>query len=185
VFSGVRQLKDKPPTMPNPLRREPIKISLADFDENPFDYEISAEVLIAKLGKKFKVAKEIVRNTHNARIKDTIFHLSYQTTKIKIYKSQGNEMIFSAQISDSAVEMRNKINIGMSKEEFWRKFTDLEKYQYQQGVIEMNGEDEMSSYVLTLQPNLIKVSNMMGTADYTFAFMDNKLSQININVYMD
>jgi hypothetical protein len=182
-FSGIKQLKDRPPTAFN--RREPIKISLADFDENPFDYDVTAELLVSKLSKKFKVFKEIVKNTHNPTIKDTIFHFSCSSTKLKVYKSQGNEMVFSAQIMDKEIELRNQIRVGMDKNEFWAKFKDLEKYKYYQGVVEVQGDDEMSGYELDLQPNLIKISNIMGTADYTFVFANNALSQVNINVYMD
>ncbi len=185
TFSGTKQLKNSPPTASYPLKREPVKISLADFDADPFGYEISANYLSAKFGKKFKVSKEIVFNTHNKKVRDTIFHFSYLTTKVKVYKSQDNEMIFSAQITDNTIELRNKISVGMSKDEFWQKFTDLEKYKYQQGIVQVTGNDEMSSYVLHIQPNRIKVSNLMETADYSFAFIDNKLSQVNINIYID
>jgi len=185
VFSGTHQLSNKPPTAVKPLKRESFQISLSDFDADPFGYEVTTATLSNKLGKKFRISKEVIKNTHNSRIKDTIFHFSYLTTKLKVYKSQGNEMVFSAQITDSSVELRNKISVGMSREEFWQKFNDLERYKFRQGVIEINGDDEMSGYVLTIQPNLIKVSNMMGTADYTFAFVNGKLSQVNIDVYMD
>lgn len=183
-FSGISQ-SNKSPAVASPLRRETVQISLADFDADPFGYEVTTATLAYKLGNKFRISKEIVKNTHNSHIKDTIFHFSCHTTKLKIYKSQGNEMIFSAQITDSTVMLRNKISVGMSKEAFWQKFNDLEKYKFQQGVIEVNGEEEMSGYQLTLLPNLIKVSSLMGTSDYTFIFVDNKLSQVNINVYMD
>lgn len=184
-FSGTRQMSNKPPTVASPLKREIVQISLADFDADPFGYEVTSSALTSKLGKRFRISKEIVKNTHDNHIKDTIFHFSCHTTKLKVYKSQGNEMIFSAQITDSAVELRNKISVGMSRDLFWQKFNDLEKYKFQQGVIEVNGDDEMSTYELTLLPNLIKVSSLMGTSDYTFIFADNKLSQVNINVYMD
>lgn len=184
-FSGTLQMSNKPPTVASPPKRETVQISLADFDADPFGYEVTTATLAYKLGKKFRISKEIVKNTHSSHIKDTIFHFSCHTTKLKVYKSQGNEMIFSAQITDSTVELRNKISVGMSKEEFWQKFNDLEKYKFQQGVIEVNGEEEMSGYELTLLPNLIKVSSLMGTSDYTFIFVDNKLSQVNINVYID
>jgi hypothetical protein len=184
-FSGTHQLSNNPPTVANPLRRETGQISLADFDADPFGYEVTAATLAYKLGKKFRISKEIVKNTHNTHIKDTIFHFSCHTTKLKVYKSEGSEMFFSAQITDSTVELRNKISVGMSKEEFWQKFNDLEKYKFRQGVIEVNGDDETSAYELTLFPNLIKVSSLMGTSDYTFIFVDNKLSQVNINIYID
>ena len=185
-FSGTLQSSNKPPKAATFLKGGVSQISLADFDADPFGYEVTSATLAHKLGKKFRISKEVVKNIHSNHIKDTIFHFSYQTTKLKIYKSQGNEMVFSAQITDSVVELRNKISIGMSREEFWQKFNDLEKYKFQQGMIELDGDDdEMSGYLLTLQPNLIKISNMMGTADYAFAFTDNRLSQVNINVYMD
>ncbi|TAH19338.1 MAG: hypothetical protein EAZ08_09215 [Cytophagales bacterium] len=185
AFSGTRQLSSKPPSAPSPLKQELSQISLADFDADPFGYEVTTTTLSDKLGKKFRILKEVIKNTHNSRIKDTIFHFSYQTTKLKVYKSQGNEMVFSAQITDNSIALRNQISVGMSREEFWQKFNDLERYKFQQGLIEINGDDEMNSYLLTIQPNLIKVSNMMGTADYTFAFVKDKLSQVNIDVYMD
>lgn len=185
VFSGTRQLSSKPPSAANPLKQGLSQISLADFDADPFGYEVTTTTLSDKLGKKFRISKEIIKNTHNSHVKDTIFHFSYQTTKLKVYKSQGNEMVFSAQITDNSVELRNKISVGMSREEFWQKFNDLERYKFKQGLIEINGDDEMNSYVLIIQPNLIKVSNSMGTADYTFAFVKDKLSQVNIDVYMD
>jgi hypothetical protein len=184
-FAGTKQMKNKPPTASNLTKREPKKISFAEFDADPFGYEISAISLSVKLGSKFKVIKEIVANTHNHSLKDTIFHLCYQTTKIKVYKSQYNEFIFSAQIMDNQVKMRNDINIGMSKEEFWQKFDDLEKYKLQQGEIQIIGDDDNSSYILDLAPNIIKISNMMSTVDYSFAFVDNRLAQVNMNVYMD
>jgi hypothetical protein len=184
-FSGTKQIKDKPPTAANPLKREPKKISFADFDADPFGYEINTFVLAHKLGHKLKIAKEIVANTHNKAIKDTILHLSYQTTKIKVYKSQNNTFVFSAQISDNQVNMRNDINIGMSKEAFWQSFSDLEKYKLQQGEIEIIGDDDNTSYVVGLAPNVITVSNVMGTVDYSFSFINDKLAHVSMNVYMD
>jgi hypothetical protein len=185
VFSGNKQLKNNLPTAANPLKREPIKISLADFDADPFGYEVNANTLVVKFGKKFKVSKEIIFNTHNKKVRDTIFHFSYQTTKVKVYKSQDSEMVFSAQITANDIELRNKIRVGMSKDEFWQKFSDLERYKYQQGIIRIDGDDETNSYVLNIQPNYIKINNLMETSDYTFAFIDNKLVQVNINVYID
>lgn len=184
-FSGTKQLKDKPPTAARTYKREPVKISFAEFDADPFGYEINVFALASKLGNKFKVSREIVANTHNKAIKDTILHLSYQTTKIKVYKSQENAFIFSAQIMDNQISMRNNIAIGMSKEEFWQQFYDLEKYKLQQGEVEIIGDDDNNSYTISLNPNLIKISNLMGTVDYSFAFVNNKLAQVNMNVYMD
>lgn len=183
-FSGTKQLYDRPPTA-SYSKREPTKIKLSDFDENPFNYDISADLLLSKLSKKFKVFKEAVKNTHNPQTKDTIFHFSYQTTKLKIYKSQGNEMLFFAQITDNEIEMRNQIKIGMSREAFFDKFVELEKYRFFQGIAQIEGNDEMSSYQLIIQPNLVKLRNLLGTSDYIFVFSNNMLNQVNINVYMD
>jgi hypothetical protein len=183
-FSGTKQLEDRPPTA-SYSKREPAKIRLSDFDENPFSYDITADLLLSKLSKKFKVFKEIVKNTHNPQIKDTIFHFSCQTTKLKIYKSLGSEILFFAQISDNEIGMRNQIKIGMSREAFFDKFVELEKYRFFQGVTQIEGDDEMSSYRLIIQPNMVKLRNLLGTSDYVFIFTNNLLSQVNMNVYMD
>ncbi|MCU0392406.1 MAG: hypothetical protein MUE81_14915 [Thermoflexibacter sp.] len=183
-FSGTLQLNPKPPTAYY-THKENSRITLADFDANPFDYEVTTELLLRKLSNKFRLFKEIVKNTHNPQLRDTIFHFSCLNTKLKIYKSKDNEMVFSAQISDNQIELRNQIRIGMTKDELFAKFTELEKYKYFQGIAEVQGNEEADSYELIIQPNLVKITNSMGTADYVFVFQNNILSQVNINIYMD
>jgi hypothetical protein len=36
-----------------------------------------------------------------------------------------------------------------------------------------------------LAPNVITVSNVMGTVNYSFSFINDKLAHVSMNVYMD
>ena len=170
---------------PSRQTKEPQRISLADFEENPFGYELSVDYLITRTDANFRLKKEVVANVHNPQRKDTIFSFSNQQSKLKIYKSEGNELLFLAVIADPQIELRNQIKIGMNRKDFMLKFHGLAEHLNTKGVIEITSSQDDQTYEVSLAPTLVKITNIMGTSDYSFVFKDNALTNIYINVYLD
>jgi hypothetical protein len=164
--------------------RDPL-LRISDFDEDPFGFDLNAQAIKARFGQKFTLRKEAVANTHYAGKVDTILHFSSANSKLDIYKAQENEMLYAAQISDPAFALRNGIRVGISRSEFCGKFYELQRYRDRSGLITVDAPEAMAVYQLELQPDQITISNDAQTALYRFVFAQNRLTQIQIEFYLD
>ncbi len=178
-FSGKAAILAPMASSAEPLLR------ISDFDENPFGYDLTAQLITTRYGNKFALRKEFIKNTHNQALVDTIFHFSSADSKLDIYKVQENEMLFSAKISDPAFSLRNGIRVGLSRNEFCNKFYELQRYRNRQGLHIIDAPEAMAVYQLEILPDQIIISNDAATARYTFLFVQNRLAQIQIEFYLD
>jgi hypothetical protein len=165
------------------VQDEPLHLS--EFDENPFDFELSVQMLAQLLGSNCRVSKQAVRNPHNPAQTDTLVSLQGGTTKLEVYKTLGSETLFAAHINGADIPLRNRIRVGMTRDEFLAKFYELRAFGRREGHLLVEAPEAMTAYHLNLSPQQITISNDAATAQYQFSFVQNRLRQIKIDFYLD
>lgn len=97
------------------------------FLQSPFGHEESIADFTQSMPKGTRIQKLIKRNPRPNHRPDTIYSFIYKKSKISVYKTQFNqEYILGGSIKNPQIELINGIRIGMTKEEFYHSFTNLE-----------------------------------------------------------
>jgi hypothetical protein len=164
---------------------DPSPLHIAEFDENPFDFELSVQLLAQLLGRNCRVSKQAIKNPHNPAQTDTLVSVQGGSTKLEVYKTPGNETLFAASINRADIPLRNRIRVGMTRDEFLAKFYELRAYGRQEGRLLVEAPEAMTAYHLDVRPHQITISNDAATAQYQFSFVQNRLRQIKIDFYLD
>ena len=144
----------------NSFKSEPVSTKI--FLNNPFVFAETTENFSSNTTLKFDVEKVAQDNKHYPNKKDTIYTFTYRKSEIIIYKSHtGKEFLLAGKIVDKKMKLSNSIRIGMSKNDFLKRFTDH----------------------LKIKDDRIQIMDE-GTK-YTFIFKNEKLAQIDIDNYFD
>lgn len=137
-------------------------ISQKEFLESPFGFTENIENFTNLSKPKFKTKKLLRRNKHYPEKTDTIYQFIYKKSEIFFYKTHlGQEFLLTGKIMNKQIILRNGVRVGLSKNEFIKRFSD--KFELKSDSLQMIGE---------------------GTK-YTFIFNQGKLYRINIDNYLD
>jgi len=113
------------------------------------------------LNIKFDIIKEPRINAHNETIIDTVKTLTYNDSKIYLYRSTVKEWIYEAKIRSSEFVLLEKINIGVEKKA-------LEKIL----------KTELIS-------DITKIGNLENTSVFIFTFKSDKLIALDYQGWID
>ena len=107
-------------------RAKTIAISKEQFIASPFGFELNLKNFENHYKKKLKRQRFFIQNMANSSQTDTIYRFyKGRKTKILFYKPAGLEAkIMGGTIRKPEVELRNGIRVGLSRKEFFWKFSD-------------------------------------------------------------
>jgi hypothetical protein len=108
-------------------RAKTIAISKEQFAASPFGFELSIRNFDTHYcrTKKLKRQRYFIKNAYNSAQLDTIYNYYKGKTKIIFYKPMHLEArIMGGVILKPEIELRNEIRVGLSRKEFFWKFTD-------------------------------------------------------------
>lgn len=137
------------------------KISQKEFLEKPFGFKKSIENFSNNSNAQFKTQKLLRKNKHYPKKTDTIYQLTYKKSKIFFKTYLGKKFLLTGNILNRQIELKNGIRIGITKDEFIKRFSN--ELKLNKDSLKMIGE---------------------GTK-YTFIFDKEKLYRINIDNYFD
>ena len=137
-------------------------ISQDEFLNQPFGFTESIQNFQQLNNPRFKTQKLLRKNKHYPEKTDTIYQFTYKKSQIFFYKTHfGKEFLLAGKVLNKQIKLKNDIHVGLSKEDFIKRFSD--NLNIQNDSIQMIGD---------------------GTK-YTFIFNKEKLYRINIDNYFD
>ncbi|MFC2096303.1 hypothetical protein ACFLQ3_01220 [Bacteroidota bacterium] len=137
-------------------------MSQKEFLERPFGFDESIENFLNIVKPKFQTQKLLRKNKHYPEKTDTIYQFRYKKSEIFFYKThQGQEFLLAGKVLNKQINLKNNIQVGITKDDFISKFSD--EINFKADSLQMIGE---------------------GTK-YTFIFQEGKLYRINIDNYFD
>lgn len=110
---------------------------------------------------KFLIEKEFIKNKYVDNLIDTITIFKFDKTIIKSYKTSNKEWIIEAQIQNPEFELRKSIEVGMEK----KALENILKTK--------------------LNSDLVKISDLEGTSEFTFKLEKDILREIVYEGYLD
>lgn len=106
-------------------RAKAIAISKEQFAANPFPFELTLRNFEIHYRKALKRQRYFIESTANSSQTDTIYCFHRGKTKIFFYKPMKLEAkLIAGNIYKPEVELQNEIRVGISRKEFFWKFTD-------------------------------------------------------------
>jgi len=94
--------------------------------EFPFGKSEGAASLKKQFAKEVKVKKMVRRNKHDAQKTDTIFQFYHRKSEVFLYKTYFNrEMLIGGVIYDKKFPLTNGLVPGVSRDDFYKSFIDL------------------------------------------------------------
>lgn len=106
-------------------RAKTIAISREQFAASPFGFDLTLNNFENHYKKELKRQRYFFRNVVNSAQPDTIYRYYRGKTKILFYKPVRLEArIVGGTIRKPEVELRNGIRVGLSRKEFFWRFTD-------------------------------------------------------------
>jgi hypothetical protein len=119
---NAQQKGQAPKTDKNP-------VSIEAFLSNPVGYELTKANFQNNLPANYKVQIYLMKNK-KTESKDSIIRFYYRKSELFVFKTyRGAERFFSGIVYDSRFQLINGISTGMTRDEFFNCFTNLEKGQ--------------------------------------------------------
>lgn len=102
-------------------------MALEDFLSQPFNNTEDIEGFNKSLPEGTRIRKLIKRSPREHHNPDTIYNFLYKESKISVYKTRFNqEFLLGGNVVNPGIELANGIQVGMTKEEFFNSFTNLQ-----------------------------------------------------------
>lgn len=121
-------------------------VSVKAFLDQPFGVGENVASFKKVFGDGVKLKKMIRRNKHDVQKVDTIIKFYTRKSEIFIYKTYFNrEMLLGGVIADNKFPLINGVVIGMTRDAFFKSFTDLE-ITYKDS-IELNSKELMRKFM--------------------------------------
>jgi hypothetical protein len=165
IFLNCSQYKSKPETDIEVKRitdqdsrgsRNPIlieyRITNNDFALHPFPVMPTPKNIHQVFKLKFQLKKVPFNNVHSNAI-DTIYRFSYGKSTINFYKSATKSLLQDAVIADAEIKLSKEVAVGISKEDFLRKFNVTDKVK--DDIILITDEEEFYSHKITFEKDMI------------------------------
>jgi hypothetical protein len=97
------------------------------FLQVPFGYSETIDGFKKIMPEGTRIQKLIKRNPQAQHKPDTIYSFLFKKSKISIYKTQfSQEFLLGGNVKNNEIELANGIRKGMTKEQFYQSFTNLE-----------------------------------------------------------
>ncbi len=108
--------------------KQPVAVN--QFLEQPFGKSETVASLKKQFSKDVKLKRMIRRNKHDPQKVDTIFQFYYRKSEVFVYKTYFNrEMLLGGVITDNKFPLLNGVVPGMSRDNFFKSFKDLDTNQ--------------------------------------------------------
>ncbi|NOU19452.1 MAG: hypothetical protein HOO91_18000 [Bacteroidales bacterium] len=105
-------------------------VAVDQFLEKPFGESETIASLKKQFSKDVKLKRMIRRNKHDSQKVDTIFQFYYRKSEVFVYKTYFNrEMLLGGVITDNKFPLLNGVVPGMSRDNFFKSFKDLNTNQ--------------------------------------------------------
>ena len=114
------------------ILKGPIDINLSpmaveEFLSKPFNNSEDIQGFNKSLPEGTRVRKLIKRSPRQHHKPDTIYNFLYKKSKISVYKTRFNqEFLLGGNVLNPNIELANGIQVGMTREEFFNSFTNLQ-----------------------------------------------------------
>ncbi len=112
--------------------RAPVEVNLnpmaiEDFLSKPFNHKENTEGFSKSLPEGTRIRKLIKRSPREHHKPDTIYNFLYKKSKISVYKTRFNqEFLLGGTVLNPNIELANGIQVGMTREQFFSSFTNLQ-----------------------------------------------------------
>jgi hypothetical protein len=131
------------------------------MDNDKLLIQLESELEKLALNPRFDLKTQPIINKHYETIIDTIKTLTYDETKIYLYKASDREILYAAKIENSEFKFLDSISIGTKKINFEKRIQKV------------------------LESNIIKIGNLEQTSVFIFKFENDKLKAIDYEGYVD
>jgi hypothetical protein len=134
------------------------KITIKEFTDQPFPYTISILNLSTTKNPRFKVTQGVFKNQKLQS--DTIYSFTKGKTKLLINKSGNKEVFIGGIIRNRKIRMNGNIQIGITKNEFLKVFSDINDFEGD--VVTFESNDYENNFIFIFRKNklkLIKINN--------------------------
>lgn len=102
-------------------------MTVNDFLRTPFLFDETMEDFKKNLPEETRVQKMVKRHPNPHHRPDTILNFVYKKSKVTFYKTRFNqETLLGGSVRNSQIELSNGIRQGMTKEQFFQSFLDIE-----------------------------------------------------------
>lgn len=116
---------------------------------------------ISREEDQFSVEKEYRENRHVPERTDTIIHLTYDETQMRIHTTKGLYAVESAEIGNKGFELQDSVEVGMTR-------------------------DQLEQILgIPLESNHIKVGNKLETYVFNFFIENDTVEKIEFQGYVD
>lgn len=97
------------------------------FLQAPFGHSETIDGFKKCMPEGTRIQKLIKRNPHPHHKPDTIYNFLFKKSKVSIYRTQfSQEFLLGGNVRNNQIELANGIRKGMTKEQFYQSFTNLE-----------------------------------------------------------
>lgn len=148
------------PTEVKAQNNQPLKSEQYIVDESLVN-QFRLELFELRNSKKMDVEVELVTNKHNKHLTDTIRTYNFKKSIVCEYSTSYKSWIYKAVIYDKEIILLNDIQIGMS-------------------ILDM-----ANTLNINIDAEVIDIGDVEQNRVFSFVFINNKLSSITYNEYLD
>jgi hypothetical protein len=134
------------------------------FIAKPFGYAPTIKNFSTYLPASYKTQVYSMKNIHNPTLTDTIYKFYKKKTELLVLKSaHKRELFFSGSIYDHHITLQNGVTAGMTRKEFFGRFTDLKP----------------------TTKDTVRLSSKQALNSVNFIFNGDKLKVVKFDCYID
>jgi hypothetical protein len=147
-------------------RAKTIVMDREQFAENPFGFELTPENVEKRYGKLLKKQRYFLQSPANEENTDIIYRFYKGKTKILFYKPEKlSAKLISGSIYHPDVKLKNEIHVGLSRKEFFWKFSDWLYDEAESLVLDSPATGNSFTFVFSRDRlKSIRISNSPGAA---------------------
>jgi hypothetical protein len=135
------------------------------FIDNPFKF---GKVTVNNLQNTFrnlKIQRQPIKNIHVKNQVDSILTIKISNSEFILYKLPKEQFLESAVIKDKNIVLNKDIHVGMTKQEFKKKFDALKERKYIPPKISIGRKETQEYLIFTFGGNLLKEIEYSGYVD--------------------
>lgn len=134
-------------------------VSIQEFLDSPFGHDESIASFQKHFPKQVKIQKSIRKNTHYPEKVDTIYKFYHKSSEVFVYKTYFNrEMVFGGVITTDKMPLINGIVPGISRDQFFKAFTNLKPEQKDSILLDNRKEMRKFIFIFSKSDKLKKIS---------------------------
>ncbi len=152
--NDVENIRQSDPVNKNIIQSTEYRITSNEFALNPFPRMPNPKNIIQTLNLKFELNKVPLINVHDNKV-DTVYCFSYKNSKVNFYISSSKQFFQDATIVDDEILLSKGIKIGMTKDDFLKKFGVNDVVH--EDIIVISDDEDFISHKILFKKNLINI----------------------------